>query len=923
MLTSSLRRGVVITASLMVAFTGCSQKEVETLVRDADSYRRDGEIKAAIIQYKNALKENPNSAAARFGLAQTFLDAGDAQSAETEFRKARALRMTGAELQFGLARALLLQNAADKALAELAAISPANPAETATRHSLRGRAKMLLGDVEGARAEYSRALEASRQNDEALLGLAGLELTLNSLPEARAHVQSALAIAPQRPEAWIVKGDVAIASGQIGEARTAYTTALEKDPRNVTAKYKLALVEISQNRLDAAQSLLDQLKKALPENALFYYQEALIAYKRGQYQAAAEASARATRILPEHTSSFLLNGLAQFQLGNYQQAEQTLAHVLAEEPDNLYARKVALAALIRLKERDRARKVLARALQDAPDDPQVLGLASRVEMLFGQRGKAQEIMQAAIAKDPGNAALRTELGLLQIAAGDPASASALLSEVIQRDPTATSAARALLAVQLQERKYDAALGTLRQLELKEPQDPAIHTLRGTALAGKGQFGPARASFEQALKLDPNNVPALVQLAELDIKQGNIPLARKRFEDLMRRDRNNIASYLALAQFENAARNPQAALGLLERARSIDPRSVGVRMRLARLYLQLRQPLRAIPVIAEANKLDPKNPEVLDLLGTAQLEAGYTDNASLTFSTLVRHYPESPLAHYRLALTRVAQNDNATAIKEFQRAIELRPKFIDAQAGLTAAYLRAGQMSEALAVARSAREQNPQDPLGYVLEADALARAGRVAEAVERYEHALAIAPSPLIAGRLFKARWGAGDIPGASAEMRAWLAAHPNDVSNRILLADSASKKGLYDVAIDQYQAVLKLQPTNLIALNNLAFTYLRAGNPNALAYAERAYRLAPGNPYVLDTYGWILLQKKQFKPALTSLEAAVRALPQASAIRYHYGVALAQSGNKGQARKEIELALKKDPNFEGSAQARDFLQTL
>lgn len=922
MLMSRLRMGV-ISAGLLVAFAGCSQKDVESLLRDADTYRRNGEIKAAIIQYKNALKENPNSAEARLGLAQTFLDAGDGQSAEQEFRKARALGMTGSVVQFGLARALLQQNAAEKVLAELATLSTANPAETATGHALRGRAKALLGDVAGARAEYARALEASRQNTEALLGLATLELTQNQLPQARALVRSALAAEPDRAEAWVVSGDVSVAEGQIDQAAQSYTTALKKDPKNIAAKYKLVLVEINQNKLAAAQERLEGLKKVLPENALLHYQDALIAYKRGQFQRAAEASVRSMRIMPDHKPSFLVNGLANFKLGQFQQAEQMLAHVLAEEPENLYARKIAVAALVRLKERDRAQKVLAPALRDAPEDPQVLVLASHVEMLFGRHKRAQEIMQAAVVKDPNNASLQTELGLLQIAAGDPVSAAALLDQVVRKDHTASAAAHALLALQMQERKYDAALATLAKLETKQPKDPAVHTLRATALAAKGQLGPARASLERALALDPNNVPALVQLAELDIKAGNVALARKRFDDLLNRDRNNVAAYLALAQFEVAARKPEAAIALLERARSIDARSVGVRMRLARLYLQTKQPLRAVPVATEANKLDPKNPEVLDLLGTAQLNAGHNDNASLTFVTLLQHYPESPLGHYRLAMTRLAQDDVSTAIKEFRRAIELRPKFIDAQAGLAAAYVRTSQVAEALAVARSVREQNPTDPVGYVLEADTLARAGRAAEAAEGYRRALAMVPSPLVAGRLFKVRWAAGDTSGASAEMRAWLSAHPRDLSNRLLFADTAAKKGLFDLAVEQYQLALKLEPNNLVALNNLASSYVRMGHPSALAYAERAYKLAPNNPYVLDTYGWILLQRKQIKPALESLQAAAKALPDAPAIRYHYGVALAQAGKRSQARKEIELALQKDPTFEGAAQARDFLQTL
>jgi len=44
-------------------------------------------------------------------------------------------------------------------------------------------------------------------------------------------------------------------------------------------------------------------------------------------------------------------------------------------------------------------------------------------------------------------------------------------------------------------------------------------------------------------------------------------------------------------------------------------------------------------------------------------------------------------------------------------------------------------------------------------------------------------------------------------------------------------------------------------ALNGLAWLYHENGKPGALVMARKASKLAPDNPAIQDTYGWILVQ--------------------------------------------------------------------
>ena len=110
--------------------------------------------------------------------------------------------------------------------------------------------------------------------------------------------------------------------------------------------------------------------------------------------------------------------------------------------------------------------------------------------------------------------------------------------------------------------------------------------------------------------------------------------------------------------------------------------------------------------------------------------------------------------------------------------------------------------------------------------------------------------------------------------------------------------------AIEQYLTILKANPKNVAALNNLALAYQDEKDPRALEYAERAYALAADNPAVLDTLGWVLVSQNNLSRGLPLLEKATSIAPSSFDVRYHFAQGLMKSGDKVKARKELEQLL-------------------
>lgn len=122
---------------------------------------------------------------------------------------------------------------------------------------------------------------------------------------------------------------------------------------------------------------------------------------------------------------------------------------------------------------------------------------------------------------------------------------------------------------------------------------------------------------------------------------------------------------------------------------------------------------------------------------------------------------------------------------------------------------------------------------------------------------------------------------------------------------------------------MLKAFPSNIDALNNLAWVYTEQHDPRALALAEKAYKLAPTSPGITDTYGWALVAQNQPKAALPILEKAAKAAPKAATIQYHLAVAQARTGDKSGALGTLQVLLKSNANFRESADAKKLLEQL
>ena len=314
--------------------------------------------------------------------------------------------------------------------------------------------------------------------------------------------------------------------------------------------------------------------------------------------------------------------------------------------------------------------------------------------------------------------------------------------------------------------------------------------------------------------------------------------------------------------------------------------------------------------------------MLDFSAQTQLLNDDKEGALDTYRKLASLMPNSALAQYRMATVQMSMKNESAAVDSLKKAIALKPDYLDAQVALAAVQVRGNKPEDAVAIARQVQKQLPKAPVGYSLEGDLMMLQQKPAEAVKPYEQALTNNGGNAVLMKLHEALTKSGRTKDADARIAAWLKANPNDNAVRLHFA-TLSMSSDNKSAIEQFQAILKQDPNNVGALNNLALAYHKEKDARALEYAEKAAVAAPANPAVMDTLGFLLVESGDVKRGLPYLEKAVAAAPNAVNIRYNLAVAQAKAGDKANARKSLEEVIAKGANSPKVEEARTMLKTL
>lgn len=898
-----------------------------------------GDLKAAAIELKNALQGMPDSGDARYHLGRLYFEQGDFASAEKELRKARELGVREAGLDPLYARTLLAVREAQRVLDEVYPLESLPNDTRAAVLALRARAHLMLDDLNAAQASLQEADDVMPEHPETLVTRAYLALAdtdkgnlkpidqpMTDLPkqasEALANVDKAIAKSPERVEFLLLKADLLHATKQRQPAVQAYGQVLQKEPKNERALRARAQVYLELGDLDKAEGDLKALLQQQPKDIYGRYLRAYVDFKRAKAQQANDSLQEVLQQAPNFLPGHLLAGATNIQLGKRDAARNHLDKVLAAAPQHPLARKLMAATAADMGDLSKARELIA-SFGEAEEDSFSHAIKGVIALRQGDYSEARKNLEQVTGAAASNVQYLTDLAASRLGSGDEKGAIAALTKASELDVDNTQPDVLLVMTHLREKQYDQAMQVVNRLEKQRPKDPLVHNLRGAIHVAQNDITIARAAFSKALELKPDYFPAASNLALMDVKDNAVAAARGRFQKLLQHNPKEYRAWMALAAFDLQARDENAYLKDLESAKKADEKAPQPRVQLIRYWLGKKDPAKAL--VEARSALDATGrAEFNELIGIAQAALGDHPNAVATFGKWAETHPQNPLAHFRLAQEQAAMQDMAAALKTLDKALALRSDFVEAAVLKSVLLGQSGKLQEGIKIARDLQTRQPKQAAGFLAEADLLMQGKQYSEAARLYARGAQLAGNgtPLVlASRVLSQ---AGQAAEGEKLLSDWLQSNPKDVVVRHQLAQMQLNSKRLPQAAENYRILTRANPRDLVAYNNLAWILGELGDKDALTVAEQAYKLEPNSANTMDTLGWILVNTGQAGRGLDLIRQAVAKAPNALEIRWHLVGALAKSGDRQQARQELERLMDTGfviPKDEKSRQLLDALR--
>lgn len=318
-----------------------------------------------------------------------------------------------------------------------------------------------------------------------------------------------------------------------------------------------------------------------------------------------------------------------------------------------------------------------------------------------------------------------------------------------------------------------------------------------------------------------------------------------------------------------------------------------------------------------------------LLAQAQaaFQAGQYAQARTAFERLIAQNYTHPEAHFGLALTLLAQNDEKGAAFEFTQFQALAPDRYEGPYNLGVIATRQGRFDEALRLYTAAqglmKDQAPPAAQRQVLEALATEQARRLdyAALTTTLEMVATLEPGDLNAQfRLAQARALSGQGTAALPGIYALLQRAPARVDAALLLADIYVTQGLPDRAVRELDAAAG-RVTNggdraQVLLRKADILAARGDTRGAVLAAQDATREDTRNALAFARLGELRAQRGDRPGALTAYQNAVKLAPDSAAYRTGLAAVRLSLGQAAQAAKDAAQALRLTPDASTLARA-------
>jgi tetratricopeptide (TPR) repeat protein len=752
----------------------------------------------------------------------------------------------------------------------------ANPAKAKADHVTNGEKYLGESKFQEASLEFRNAIQIDDKLASAHWGLARAYEGLERFPEMIDELRKTITLDKDNLDARLKLGNYYLAGSRnrgeiISESERLAKEVLEKDPKNIEGHILMGGVLFAQQQKDKAFEELNHAIQLDTNRVESYLSLAKFHIAAREPEKAEELFKRAISINANSPLVHAEYGKFLTQQNRQAEAEAELRKAVEVGPNDRNARFLLASYYLVNRQFDKAEeayKALAALPTQKPEGQAVL---ADFYSAIGRTDEAVKIYQDLVSKTPDFLQGRYRLAEILLTKGDVKGATAQIDEAFKKDP----------------------------------HDRQALLLRSRMKAQRGQPDDLKASIEDlkdVLRQEPNSRAGLYFMAQANYNLGLIDQARAFASDLEKNYPDYLPAKLMQLQLTMAGGKPSDYTAAISLATDL----------LARLDKTAPDRENSPQILAEIRE------KAFLTRGTAQLQLRNIPAARKDYELAKEITQKDPVVHNSLALVSLAENKEQDAISAFENALNADATNFDALNGLITLYARNNQVDKAHGRIDQALSSYPNMASLHYLKAQVYGyqRNGQMVEA--ELNKALELDQNYLPAYSALAALYiQSQQEDRAIAQYQKIISLRPENSTPYVLIGMLEDQRKNYDVAADNYRKALEKDPNSVIAANNLAWLYATTGKGNL----DEAVRLAQGavqkNANVagfVDTLGWVYYKKNLYTAAVEQLRKAVslneaqsrlaNTAPSA-AYHYHLGMALKEKGDKEEARRELQAAIK------------------
>lgn len=416
----------------------------------------------------------------------------------------------------------------------------------------------------------------------------------------------------------------------------------------------------------------------------------------------------------------------------------------------------------------------------------------------------------------------------------------------------------MLLVYIDRRSHGRALVGLRSVMLMPEQDTTCQVLEvGIALHRDGRLAEAAKTYQEILRLDPNNFDALHLLGVIFLQVRQPAQAVKFISEALSIDATSESAHtnlgnalVELRRFGEAIKSYDQAMELnsgyadayynrgialqalkrLEDAVQSYSSAISLRPAYAEAYGNRGVILEELSLLNEALEdhdkaisLRPDHALFYNNRGVTLQKMGRLDEALASYSKANALNPIYAEAYLNKGTVLNELGRPEEALESFNSAVSLRPDYVEAYSNLGVALEKVKRFEEALTVYDKAISLKPDNATAHYNRGSALKELARYEEALESYSHTISLRPD------------------------------HAEAYSNRGWILHKLMR---FDEALANYDEAIKLKPESARAWANSGGTLRRLGrHPEAASRFGRTLQLDANYPFAKG----MLLHEKMF----------------------------------------------------------------